>query len=145
MDRFDRRWYAGFPQILRLWLIALASTSLVIASCVQSPGSKGLVVGGISRCDAHGVPGPMYVAGSVTVYRGHVTWRSIGSGNSQAVFPSDSVATQTVSDNGLYQFTLDPGDYVLRGRYTSGNVQPFIAVTVKSGSTTRADIPNQCI
>lgn len=130
---------------MRLRVVALATSSLVLASCGQSLGSKGLVVGGISRCDAQGFPGPTYVAGMVTVYRGHVTWRSIGSGNSQAVFPSDSVATQTVDENGLYQFTLDPGDYVLRGRYASGNVQPFTTVTVKSGSTTRADIPNLCM
>jgi hypothetical protein len=127
------------------WILTLTVVSIGVAACAPSLPAKGEVVGGISRCDALGTPGPQYVAGTVTVLRGQVTWRTIRPGTSQAVFPSEKVASQTVGAEGLYQFQLDPGTYVLRGQYISGNVQPFTSVVVKPGFTTRVDIPNECI
>lgn len=116
------------------WIFTLAAVSIGLGACATSLPARGEVVGGIRRCGALGVPGPRYVAGTVTLLRGQVTWRTIGPGTSQAVFPSAKVASQTVGTEGLYQFQLDPGTYVLRGQYIIGNVQPFTSVVVKPAS-----------
>lgn len=111
------------------WILTLTVVSIGVAACAPSLPAKGEVLGGISRCDALGTPGPQYVAGTVTVLRGQVTWRTIRPGTSQAVFPSERVASQTVGTEGLYQFQLDPGTYVLRGQYTAAMCSPSRALS----------------
>jgi len=90
-------------------------------------------------------PGPQYAAGTVTVLKGTVQWHSTGRGASQAVFPTDRINGQSVGIDGIYQFQLDPGTYVLAGRYTTGNAQTWMPVVVKAGVTSRVDLPNLCV
>jgi hypothetical protein len=119
----------------------------------QLPAGQGAVVGGIAPC--HGLPptpgGPTYVAGTVTVFRGQVTWKPAGPGSSVAVLPTAQVAEQTVGTNATYRFVLDPGSYVLQAHYAGARfasadaVVPFIAVTVRSGVVAPVSIPNECM
>ena len=81
----------------------------------------------------------------MTVLKGSVTWRAVGPGASQAVFPALTIASATVAVNGHYAFALTAGTYVLRGHVTTGNLSPWTTVVVKPGVTTTADIPNQCL
>jgi hypothetical protein len=111
------------------------------------------VVGGIAPC--YGIPpppgGPTYVAGTVTVFRGQVTWKPIGLGSSVAVLPTAQVAEQAVATNATYRFVLDPGSYVLQAHYaearfdSADTVGPFIAVAVTSGVVAPVSIPNECL
>ena len=125
-------------------LASVVVTTMV--ACAPPNGGKGSIVGGISPCEGVFIPGgPQFAAGTVTVMRGQVRWQSVGNGNSQAVFPSDIVGTQTVGTNQVFQFQLDPGTYVVRAKYVGGNVQPYTTVEVRAGVTARADIPNECM
>lgn len=122
-----------------------AAVCLGLAGCAQLSGGNGEVVGVIHRCEALVVPGPQYAAGTVSVLKGTVRWRTIGPGTSEAVFPTDRITSQTTGSDGIYQFQPDPGAYVLAARYASGNAAPWATVVVKVGVTTRVDIPNLCL
>jgi hypothetical protein len=88
---------------------------------------------------------PRICAGTVTVFEGVVTWRSIGPGSFAAVFPNTEEAQKTVTRNASYQFALAPGDYVFQAHFPSpANPSPFVSVTVRSGITMQVDIPNMC-
>jgi hypothetical protein len=93
----------------------------------------------------------MYVAGTVTVLRGYVTWTPIGPGTSRAVLPTLKVAEQTVAANATYRLVLDPGSYVLEGQYAGpasaspSPLRPFASVIVTAGHTSAAPIPNDCM
>ena len=133
------------------WACALLAFLLAVsASACGSPNpptGEGLVVGGIIPCAALGPPaGVQCAAGTVTVLEGVVTWRTIGPGTSSAVFPHTVEAQQTVTTNASYQFALAPGDYVFQAHFPPpANVSPFVSVTVRSGVTKHADIPNMCM
>lgn len=149
----------------RAWIKALAGTGLMILGTAcgsaspapvpqqQLPSGKGAVVGGIYPC--FGIPptpgGPTYVAGTVRVLRGQVTWKPIAPGESAAVLPTTQVAELTLATNATYRFVLEPGSYVLQGHYAGtdyeapNTVTPFVAVTVTAGATSAVSIPNQCM
>ena len=105
-----------------------------------------MLTGGVDPC--FGLPptpgGPTYAAAYVTVSAGVVTWVPSGPGALQAVFPNSVAASQDVGTNATFTFTLAPGPYVLRARFASGNVEPFVDATVAAGVVTRKDIPNAC-
>ena len=114
-------------------LMVLSTAALVI------PDGKAAVTGGIIPCS--GLPNPnlpQYSAGTVTVLKGQVTWKSMGQGNLQDVLPTDVVAQERVGTNETYRFVLDPGRYVIQaGVYTSVTLQP--------GDDVHVDVPNLCI
>jgi len=107
----------------------------------------GVVSGGIHPCQGVVLsPSPGYAAGTVTVLRGTVTWRDLGNGSRQAVFPTAVAATATVGRNQTYRFVLPPGDYVLQAHFPPpANVMPFAPATVRAGTSQQFDIPNMCM
>jgi hypothetical protein len=126
---------------LALGVAALAA----MAGC--SPGNTGTVTGGIIPCSALGIAGePHYAAGTVTVLEGQIHWRTTGPGTSVEVLPTTVVVTEQVGVDASYDFTLRPGDYVLRARFPPpASIQPSVSVTVHAGQTEHVDIPNMCI
>lgn len=90
------------------------------------------------------------MAGTVAVFRGHVTWKPTEPGNWVAVLPTARVAEQRVATNATYRFVLDPGSYVLQAHYAGARfasadaIVPFIAVTVRGGAVVPVSIPNEC-
>jgi hypothetical protein len=103
------------------------------------------VVGRIERCQAIVDPAAgQYVAGTVRVLRGVVRWQPIP-GGSQAILPSDVVATQSVGSGDSYTFDLSPGMYVLQAPEEGFRMGRWTEVVVKAGATTKADIPKDCI
>ena len=126
---------------------AAALAMLIVLTACSSTPEKGVVTGWIDACAAIIFqPAHPHAAGTVTVFRGRITMRPIGSGTYENVFPSPAVAQQSVGDGQQFTFALSPGHYVLRGEYPSGGYpQPAIEVTVSAGQTTNRDIPNECI
>jgi hypothetical protein len=131
---------------------AVVAMLALMAACGANPAvhqGTGVVTGGIMPCSGL-APSmdpnlPHYAAGTVTVLKGKVTWQTTGPGVKQAVFPTTVVASERVSTNQRYSFTLAPGDYVLRARFLSpGNVVPWTSLTVQGGRTVRRDVPNMC-
>jgi len=122
-------------------LVALSMTAAVVA-----PPLRGVVSGGIRPCDALGNPKlPHYAAGTVTVLKGEVTWRSSpGTAEYVEVLPTTVVAQESVPSNGMYRFDLEPGRYVLEAA-PPGAYGPSAAVTVSAGDDLLVDIPNECI
>ena len=118
---------------------------MAMAGC--SPGNTGTVTGGIIPCEALGIAGePHYAAGTVTVLEGQIHWRTTGPGTSVQVLPTTVVVTEQVGVDTSYDFTLRPGDYVLRARFAPpANVESSVSVTVHAGQTEHIDIPNMCI
>jgi hypothetical protein len=139
--------------------LAIAITMAVAIGCgsttnvstaptpIPAPHDKGVVIGGIIPCQAIIMRGgPQYAPGTVTVLKGKVSWRSTGPGTSVVVFPTTVVAQASVTTNGTYLFTLDPGDYVLQAHFAPpANVTPFTEITVNHGVGVHVDIPNMCI
>ena len=126
-------------------ILGAVAVAAGLASCAP-PDGKGAIVGGIAPCQGVVVSGgPQFAAGTVTVLRGRVRWQDEGGGLSQAVFPAAVAGVETIATNELFHFDLEPGAYVVRARYPTGNAMPFISVTVTSGVTTRDDIPNECM
>ena len=129
----------------RAALVLVAAVGLAIASCQSSSPPPGFVIGGIAPCSGlppNLVPNlPRYAAGTVTVLRGQVHESA-----AQIVLPTTVVTQETVGTNEQYEFTLAPGQYVLRVLY-AGAATPgpgWLSITVKSGQTLRADFPNAC-
>jgi hypothetical protein len=135
MITLGRRW----ARLLALLLLA------AMAGC--SSGNTGTVTGGIIPCVALGISGePHYAAGTVTVLKGQLHWRSTGPGTSVIVFPAAVVVTEQVGLDASYDFILGPGDYVLRARFPGpANIEQWVSVTVRAGQTQHVDIPNTCI
>ena len=138
----------GAIAVLALCTLASCSqgSSVPPTASVRTP-SDAVVTGGIAPCEGIPVPGgPKWAAGTVTVLRGHVTWRSIAPGEWQAVFPTDVAATSTVGVDQTYRFVLPAGYYVLRASYPPpGNAQPYTEISVRGGSAVSAGIPNMCM
>ena len=119
----------------------LAAALLLLSSAAFAvPDVKGVITGGITPCSGIYVPGsPHYAAGTVTVLKGHVSWKSAEQGYTAMVFPSHVVAQQRVDTNTTYRFVLEPGQYVLQ----AGNA--FASVNLQPSDDLFADIPNMCI
>jgi hypothetical protein len=128
-------------------LARLLAVLLLIAMAGCSPGDTGTVTGGIIPCVALAIAGePHFAAGTVTVLEGQIHWRTTGPGTSVQVLPTTVVVTEHVGVDTSYDFTLRPGDYVLRARFAPpANVEPSVSVTVHAGQTEHIDIPNMCI
>jgi hypothetical protein len=115
-------------------LVVLSTVALVV------PDGKAVVTGGVIPCS--GLPisnGPHYAAGTVTVLKGQVRWKSAGQGNLQDVLPTDVVAQQSVGTNGTYRFVLEPGRYVIQSGYA------YTSVTLQPSADLYVDIPDVCI
>lgn len=122
-------------------LIALSITAAAV-----TPPVRGAVSGGIRPCDALGRTDlPHYTAGTVTVLKGQVTWRSSqGTQSLVEVLPTAVVAQESIPVNGMYRFDLEPGRYVLEAA-PPGADGPYASVTVSAGDDLLVDIPNDCI
>jgi hypothetical protein len=132
------RWFGG-ARSRATGLLAAALLFLSLAAFAV-PDVKGVVTGGIIPCAGIYVPGsPHYAAGTVTVLKGHVSWKSAEQGYTAMVFPSQVVAQQRVDTNTTYRFVLEPGPYVLQ----AGNA--FASVSLQPSDDLFADIPNMCI
>jgi hypothetical protein len=147
---------------LPLWVMSVIGIAVIGTGCasptplrpghVERATGEGSVVGGIDPC--FGIPPspsePTYVAGTVTVYRGRVTWKPDRPGSFVAVLPSARVAEQTVATNATYRFVLEAGSYVLQAHYAGARfaspnaVVPFIGVMVSPGRVSAQSIPNEC-
>jgi hypothetical protein len=126
-------------------LALLSCQDSSVTSVQVSPNPKGVVTGGIMPCGMIAPSGVLYVAGTVTVLKGQETLRSTGPSTYVTVFPTTVVTQQSVVTNGTYRFVLDPGQYVLRARYSPpGDVAPFVNVTLRAGTNLKVDIPNMC-
>lgn len=128
-------------------LAVLVGVALSGCGSPSPPAGEGLVTGGIVPCAALAAPnGEQYAAGTVTVLKGQVSWRTTSPGTSVVVFPKIVAARATVATNASYQFDLTPGTYVLQAHFPApANAVPFIGITVKVGATEHVDIPNMCI
>jgi hypothetical protein len=135
-------WRRGAP------LLVIVLASMLTSACSPAPESgNGLVVGGVDPCNGLAIAPQteQYAAATVTVREGHISWVPAGPGSSTMVLPKVVSARQSVSTNGLYRFSLAPGDYVLEAQFPPpANVTPVTTVTVKSGATAIVDIPNEC-
>lgn len=114
------------------------------------PQGKGAVVGGVEFCEASGFAPyhPTYESGTVLALRGTVSLVP-GPVGSEVVLPTSVAASTSVATNQLYRFVLDPGHYVLEARLGGPNeladtVGPYAPITVRSGVTSFAPIPNHC-
>jgi hypothetical protein len=142
-----QKWWRGTLLAgLLLTLVGCQASPTAAASVV--PRGKVVVVGGIDHCS--GLPttvakNPGFVAGTVTVWRGRMSYVREPDGVTRYVLPTDKEASQTVAKHQKYRFVLPPGPYVLVGHYPGGNVEPSVAVLVRLGNETRQNIPNECI
>jgi hypothetical protein len=129
--------------------IALVAAVLVLLSgeAFGVLARDGVVSGGIIPCQGIVISnGPQYAAGTVTVLKGQVTWKSTVEGNYVGVFPTGVVDQLSVAPNATYRFALEPGRYVLEARFPSpSNAAPYIDITVQPGDDVWVDIPNECI
>jgi hypothetical protein len=110
--------------------VLLSLTALIATAPIALHLSgKGVVVGGLMPCDALGQSPLHYAAGSIGVLR-----------------DGDTVAAEQVDDNEMFLFLLDPGSYVVNGRYASGAIpEPRVQLTVAAGSIIETDLPDECI
>jgi hypothetical protein len=117
-----------------------AALALLSSAAFVVPDVKGIVTGGIIPCAGIPIPdSPHYAAGTVTVLKGQVSWKSAEQGFTAMVFPSNVVAQQRVDTNTTYRFVLEPGQYVLQ----AGNA--FTTATLQPSDDLFVDIPNMCI
>lgn len=141
------------PQVFTVTQVVLARedhSPLTSVSLAHVSHGKIVVIGGIAPCigaaPVNGDPrGPRYAAGTVTVLRGKLTWKSLGRGNRTMIFPTHVVGRASVGENRTYRFVLVPGQYVLRARLLHSNVASFAQVILKRGTVVHVDIPNMCI
>jgi sulfite exporter TauE/SafE len=126
--------------------IGAGQTSSPILSPIQPEGTA-VVTGGIMPCSGLGIiGGPHYAAGTATVLKGLIAWKSVGHGTLQEMLPPNVVTSETVPVDGSFLFYLEPGAYVLVGHYASGStVTPWVEINVAAGSSRQVDIPNMCI
>jgi hypothetical protein len=133
------------PAGLMLSLVG-CQASPTVSPAATIPTGNGVVVGGIDACS--GLPlltNPGFVAGTVTVLRGTVSYVPEADGASTDVLPKETVAFQSVAKHQRYRFTLAPGNYVLTARYASGgNVEPWAPIIIRADKVTKMSIPNMC-
>jgi len=137
--------------------VLTVATTLLVAACQQSgpaarsqsapssstmPTEYGVVVGQIEMCYGDtrllATPPPAHPAGTVVVLRGTITWVPDSRGGSSLHFPTESVTSESIPQDGQFRFVVPPRSYVLvpepLGMYTS--------VTVLAGQTINTqDLP----
>lgn len=117
------------PQAARRWsCVALCLTTLALAQCSRnSVPTTGTITGVASPCVGAAVTSVQYSNLPVTVY---------------LTQGSRTVTQQTVKGTHTYRFVVPGGHYVVATHEGEGS-RP-VAVTVRSGQTTKADIPSLC-
>jgi hypothetical protein len=117
----------------------------------EAAAVTGIVTGRLSACFAiapRNRPLPV-TPGTVVVLPGRITWKPIGPGSEQLIFPKGPVPAQEhISDNyhQTFRFVLPPGQYVIAGRYGAAtSYYAFSQVTVAAGTVVRVNLPNVCI
>jgi hypothetical protein len=110
----------------------------------------GIVTGHLAACYGVWMPNqpPPVTPGTVVVLRGILTWKQVGPGTWQIVYPKGPVvAEEHISNNynQTFRFALPPGHYVLAGRYDEGTgFYTSSEVTVTAGRAVREDLRNVC-
>lgn len=128
--------------------LVVAVLMLLSGEAFGSIATNGVVTGGIIPCAAIPNPNdPHYAAGTVTVLKGRVAWKSTAQGDYlQDVLPTSVVAQESIATNATYRFALEPGQYVLQARFPPrADYGPYIEITVQPGDDLWVDIPNRCI
>jgi hypothetical protein len=115
-----------YEALSRRGLSAACLLALVLASCSSTP-ADGTITGVASPCTGPLSPVP-YSKLPVTVY--------LSEG-------AHTVAHQSVTGAHAYRFVVPPGEYVVATH--EGNGSNPVSVTVRSGETTRANIPSYCM
>jgi len=109
--------------------VAICMTGLVLAQCSQnSPPANGTITGVASPCVGVAITPGGYSKIPVTVY---------------LTQGSRHIAQQTVTGTHTYRFVVPAGNYVVATHEGEGS-KP-VPVTVRSGQTTNANIPNYCM
>ncbi|MHB1624577.1 MAG: hypothetical protein ACYCTZ_06805 [Candidatus Dormibacteria bacterium] len=119
-------------------------SSSVIAP-ITIPNGEGLVVGGIDLCA--GVYPPKttgFVAGTVVVLPGTVSYVPESGGGSKTVFPTTRLESQTTAKHEMYRIALPPGPYVLTVEPRGGNVIQWTSIVILAGKVVKQNIPNSC-
>jgi len=116
----------------------------------DTAAATGIVTGHLPACFGILPNKPLPVTpGTVVVLRGRITWKPIGPGSEQIVYPKGPVAAQEHISNNYHQtfrFALPPGQYVIAGRY--GGTTGFYTssqVTVAAGKVVRVNLPSACL
>jgi hypothetical protein len=130
-----------------------------LLATVQSPPLSagavptGAVTGYIQPCNGLGIPlhtstGALLFSATVTVeaLRGQEYLKPVGHGTWLLVLPALVAAQESVTQNQQFRFGhLAPGRYVIRARYSGGNVSTYLNVLVAAGKVVDVDLPNTCI
>jgi hypothetical protein len=140
-------------------ILLLAAFAGLRFATVQSPALSaraapaGAVTGYIQPCNALGIPlhtstGALLFSAAATVeaLRGQEHWMPVGHGTWLLVLPALVAARESVAQNQQFRFGhLAPGRYVIRARYSGGNVSTYLNVLVAAGKVVDVDLPNICM
>lgn len=154
----ERTWSGGFAlRVLSRWIILLAGL-LFVAACARTYSSSNhrpvhkrtstaTVVGRIDACQGIIRIGehPAFTAGSVVVLRGTVTRKNAGHGIYESLLPKHVVERAQVKKASYFHFVLRPGNYVIEGHPLDVHLLPFVQVSLKRGTVTKANVPNECM
>lgn len=130
---------------------AAGSSRAVVQSRPRAAAAAvtGIVTGHLAACFGVEPPNRPVTPGTVVVLRGRITWKPVGPGSEQLVYPKGPVVAQEHISNNYdqtFRFALPPGQYVLAGRYDKGTgYYTFSQVTVTPGTIARVNLPNMCI
>ena len=118
-----------------------------IVAATLAPSTHGVVTGHLQACRAIIYPGaPAYTSGTVTIYRGDVTWQLQPNSPSLSfdIVPKVVVAKQKVGADGWYRFDLAPGHYLMDGTTGTGT-SLYVDFRIGAADERQIDIPNLCI
>ena len=113
--------------VRRASLVSVSLAVLGLAACGTNPPPDGTVTGVASPCVGPPITSTQYSHRPVTVY---------------LTKGSRTVAQQIVKGTHIYRFAVPAGSYVVATH--EGEASKPVAVTMRSGQTTHADIPSYC-
>jgi hypothetical protein len=153
-----RRRRARRSTVVAAILLLAAFAGLRLAAAQSPPlrapaGPAGTVTGYIQPCNALGIPlhtssgTPLFsAAATVEALRGVEHVKPAGHGTWLLVLPAPVAAQESVAQNQQFRFGhLAPGRYVIRARYSGGNVSTYLSVLVAAGKVADVDLPNICV
>jgi len=113
----------------------------------------GAVTGYIQPCNGLGIPlhtstGALLFSAAATVeaLRGQEHLKPVGHGTWLLVLPAVVAEQESVTQNQQFRFGhLAPGRYVIRARYSGGNVSTYLNLLVAAGKVVDVDLPNTCM